>query len=38
MSKENTFKLKTLTTKDGVKMTLFDGKLHNWDGKNKASE
>lgn len=31
MSKENTFKLKTITTKDGVKMTMFDGKLHNWD-------
>lgn len=38
MSKENTFKLKTITTKDGVKMTLFENKLHNWDGKNKASE
>lgn len=38
MSKDNEFQTRTITTKDGTKMTIFDGKLHNWDGKNKASE
>jgi hypothetical protein len=31
MKKENTLKSKTITTADGTKMTLFNGKLHSWD-------
>jgi len=31
MSKENTFKTKTFTSPDGIKRTIFDGKLHSFE-------
>ena len=32
MKKENEFKTKTFTSPDGIKRTIFDGKLHSWEG------
>ena len=31
MKKENEFKTKIFTSPDGIKRTIFDGKLHSWD-------
>jgi len=38
MSQKEDYKTRKLKSPDGTIRIIFDGKLHSWDGKNKASE